>query len=65
MLAVQTLEVPKERVASARDLKSPAISVARTTLYHSSRRPAGPFFAVIVSAQIAPLSREPNIVSFI
>jgi hypothetical protein len=58
MLAVQTLEVPKERVPSARDLKSPVISVARTTLCHSSLRLADPYFAVIVSAQIVPLSRE-------
>jgi hypothetical protein len=58
MRAVQTLEVPKERVPSVRDLKSPVISVARTTLCHSSLRLGDPYFAVIVLAQIAPLSRE-------
>ena len=61
MRAVRTLEAPKERVASARDLRSPVISVARPILCHSSLRRVGPFCAVIVSVQIAPLSRELSI----
>jgi len=64
MRAVQTLEGPRERVASARDLKSRVISAAKTILCHSSLQRADPFFAATVLAQIAPLSREPSIALF-
>ena len=45
-------------VANVKDLRLPAISVARLTLYLSSLRLAGPSCVVNVSAQVVPHSRE-------
>jgi len=60
MRAVQTLAGQRVAVAIAKDLRLPAISVARPTLYLSSLRLAGPCCVANVSAQVVPHSREPK-----
>ena len=60
MRAGQTLGAQEEREANVSDLKLPAISAERLTLYHSSRRRADQCYAVIALARIAPRKREPK-----
>ena len=48
MVAVQ-----KDKEVSVKDLRSPAISVARAIQYRSSHQPAGRFYAAIVLARVA------------
>ena len=60
MRAVQTLAAQRVAVANAKDLKLPAISVARPTLYLSSLRLVGPCCVANVSAQVVPHSRGPE-----
>jgi hypothetical protein len=60
MHAAQTLEVQRVAVANVKDLRLPAISVGKPTLYLSSLRLAGQCCVVNVSAQVVPHSREPK-----
>ena len=55
MRAGQTLEAQEEREANVSDLKLPAISAERLTLYHSSRRLADQCYAVIA---LVPVERR-------
>jgi 2-(1,2-epoxy-1,2-dihydrophenyl)acetyl-CoA isomerase len=61
MRAAQTLAVQREVAPNVRDLRLPAISVGSPTLYPSSLRRGGRFCAVIVSEQIAPHNRAPEL----
>jgi len=54
----QTLVAQEEREANVSDLKLPAISAERLTLYHSSRRRADQCYAVIALALIARRNKE-------
>jgi len=45
--------VQKDKEVSVKDLRSPAISVARAIQYRSSHQPAGRFYAAIVLARVA------------
>jgi len=58
MHAAQTLAVPRVVVANVKDLRLPAISVGKPTLYLSSLLLAGQCCVVNVSAQVVPHSRE-------
>jgi hypothetical protein len=44
--------VQKDKEVSVRDLRSPAISVARAIQYRLSHQPAGRFYAAIVLARV-------------
>jgi hypothetical protein len=45
--------VQKDKEVSVKDLRSPAISVARAIQYRSSHQRAGRFYAAIVLARVA------------
>jgi hypothetical protein len=48
----QTSAAPKDKEVNVKDLRSPAISVARTIRYRSSHRQAGRSYAAIVLARV-------------
>jgi hypothetical protein len=58
MRAAQTLAAPRVAVANVKDLRLPAISAGKPTLYLSSLPLAGQCCVVNVSAQVVPHSRE-------
>jgi hypothetical protein len=53
MHGAQTLVVQKDKEVSVKDLRSPAISVAKTIRYRLSPQPAGRSYAVIALARVA------------